>query len=173
MAASLVRLEQITPGDVLTFYYLTGNDKRPTVLYITMFKNLLNGININYLSQSQINYLKIILNNADFTSNVENPQFFYEKYVRNADIKIAYRTYRPLNILQLYKVSYKLSSFESDLGIQPRIDTVTGLSVPFVKNKYTTAPDIKTLLPDKILPVVKTETPLPKNLFGWNDNEAK
>jgi hypothetical protein len=153
-AQERISIEQLKRGDIITFYYMSGTDVRPVILYLNTFESHIHGINLNYLSSSQLEYLKTILSNNIHT-DIESPKLFYENQIKNTPIKSAYRHYIPQKMIQLFKLGYKTETLENDLGLKPK-DTkeVTSkqsdIITPVTKDGGITKTDIKTSLPDNI-----------------------
>ena len=162
MAAERVTVDQLKKGDVVTFYYLYGKDVRPVVLVLNVFNNLVHGLNLNYLSAAQLQYIKTILGPRIYAIyNIENPKEFYDKELKPANLGFAYRTYKPERLSQLHRIGYKLETLEKDLGLRKEDEPL--VEKMGEKPSTITKPDIKSPLPDQIIP---NTTTLPDNIFG-------
>jgi hypothetical protein len=161
MAAEKVTIDQLKKGDVITFYYIYGHDVRPTVLVLNIFNNLVHGLNLNYLSAAQLTYIKTILGPRIYAMySIENPKEFYDKELKPANLGIAYRTYKPERLSQLYRIGYKLETLEKDTGLKGKEEPIKKIK----KEPSTiTKPEIPSTLPEQIIPNTST---LPDNIFG-------
>lgn len=161
MPAEKINLNSLKKGDVITFYYTSGSDERPVVLYLNTFNGLIHGLNLNYLTSGQLVYLKNILKNKMYAIySIDNPKTFYDNELKPTGVSVAYRTYNPTKIVNLNRIGYKTETLEKDLGLKPKKETTQQKTS---EQKYTTKPQIKTTLPDKIIPNTST---LPDDIFG-------
>jgi len=158
MAVTRIELSQLNKGDVITFFYTSGHDQRPTTLYLNTYNNLIHAINLNYLSAGEITYLKTILSNKMYAIySIDNPKHFYDQELKTEGFGHSYRTYKPQKMIQIYKIGYKAESLEKDAGLQKEKDMPINKQID---NK--TIPNTTTL-PEKILPNITT---LPPSIFG-------
>jgi len=158
-----IEVSQLTRGDIVTFNYMSGTDQRPVVLFLNLYRNLVHGINLHYLSAAQIAYLKVILGNELYNIHmIDNPKYFYDRQIKNYNLSFAYRTYKPEKMIRLNKIGYKVQTIEKDTGIEKKPEDMFKRPV---EQRYTTKPDIKSTLPDDYIEQL-TKTTIPKNIFG-------
>jgi len=105
------------PGNLITFRYnKTGiNDKQPNVLVLGIYNEKLHGININYLTSSQIKRLKSAFDQSslanyfrskkNISESIEkDPLLFYNNYVKKFMRVINTNCYRTYNIKNIKNV---------------------------------------------------------------------
>jgi hypothetical protein len=163
MPAERISIGELKKGDVATFYYSSGNDQRPVVLCLNVFNGLLHAINLNYLSVGQLAYLKTMLGERMYTIyNIENPKAFYDNVLKKANLAFAYRTYKPSNIINLFRIGYKAETLEKDAGLRPKADDLKP-TVKADEPQFNTKLDIPRVLPDTILTDTKINTGINTN----------
>jgi hypothetical protein len=154
-----ISIEQLKKGDIVTFYYSSGTDPRPVILYLNTYNNFIHGINLNYLSQSQMEYLKAILNKkTNVHYDVEDPKLFYDNEIKNTPVKLAYRHYMPSKMIQIFKLGFKTETLEADLGLKKEKGTTQPeqgekIITPINTDSGITKPDIPSALPQDLFGV--------------------
>lgn len=169
--AERIDISSLKKGDVVTFFYMSGHDVRPTTLVLNYWEGLLHALNLNYLSAGQIEYLKTILGPRLYAMyTIENPKEFYDNEIKTAGMSNAYRTYSPAKIVNMFKIGYKLETIEKDTGLDKQKDFEDQVNKMqkdnMTRQQITTKIEIPKLLPDQILTPVNTPSTLPGNIFG-------
>lgn len=116
-------LSDIDPGAVLQFSYSgpKAHDPKPTILFLSLWKNVVHGINIKYLTTAQINALWTIIKHTH--PNIEKPKQFYDNYLKAIIQKMresknisAYRTYNVSRISNIKLISINLRELPTVKG---------------------------------------------------------
>ena len=96
LSSSLVKINQTKPGDIIQFSYRNTDtyDKSPLVLILNRDKDMINGINLNYLKEFLVQSLLKETN--------------WNKLKRYSMYKNAFRTYKISKMVSINAIEYKM-----------------------------------------------------------------